>query len=232
MSAARQVLGGLLAVVLVGGAVVASTVMAFAELGGPAATAIPPSATLTAQPPASPTATTAATRTTVPPSPTRTFAPPTSTATPVPSDTATPSPTVDQATATLPPTATVAPATATPQPTICVPSPPAGWTTYIIQRGDTLFDLSVRFGVSQAKLQAVNCLANPSDIQAGQRIHVPRVATDTPPAPVATNPPAVTATIPADIPTITSMPVPSATPDCAPQEFFDPFLNRCRLPDG
>ena len=99
----------------------------------------------------------------------------------------------------------------------------------MIQRGDTLFSLSLQFGVSQAALQRANCIGNPSDIQAGVRIYTPRVATQPPPA---TSTPAASPTIPADIPTITSMPVPSATPDCAPPEFFDPLLNRCRLPDS
>jgi LysM repeat protein len=109
-----------------------------------------------------------------------------------------------------------------------VPAPPAGWVPYIIQRGDTLSILSLKFGVSQSLLQRVNCIVNPSDIQAGVRIYAPAVNTQPPPA---TNTPENPPTVPADLPTITSMPVPSATPDCVPPEFFDPYLNRCRLPD-
>ncbi len=234
MSALRQVLGGLLAVVLVGGAVLASTLMAFAEFGGLAPVPTSATATFTSQPtatalPTQPASTATATR----PLATRTVPPP-PTETAGPSETATSPPTATS----LPPTATVAPssptvppATPTPQPTRCVPSPPLGWTNYVVQRGDTLYELSLRFRVSQAQLQQVNCLANPSDIEAGQHIYAPPIATQPPPTPFATNPPAETATIPADIPTITSMPVPSATPACGPQEFYDPFLNRCRLPD-
>jgi LysM repeat protein len=99
----------------------------------------------------------------------------------------------------------------------------------VIRPGDTFSALSLRFGVTQATLQRVNCIVDPSDIRSGQRIFAPITEPPTS-APSAT--PAEEATIPPDIPTITSEPVPSATPDCVPPEFFDPLLNRCRLPDG
>jgi hypothetical protein len=110
-----------------------------------------------------------------------------------------------------------------------VPSPPAGWATYVIQPGDTLSNLSLRFGVSQSALQRANCIADPSDIRAGGRIYAPAVSTSPPPA---TGGPGITATVPSDIPTITSIPIPTATPACVPPEFYDPLLNRCRLPDS
>ena len=99
---------------------------------------------------------------------------------------------------------------------------------YVIQPGDTLFSLSVKFSASQAALQRANCIANPSEIRAGGRIYAP-AANVSPPA---TSVPGTTPTIPSDIPTITSVPVPTATPACVPPEFFDPLLNRCRLPDS
>jgi LysM repeat protein len=233
------VLAGLLAVALVGVTVAASTLFAFggqnataiaqvspttlptklpATTAAPSATRVPPTASATARPPtrtAPPSLTPSPpSSATLPASPTATgTAPPTETPTPVPSPTA--------------PATLAAPTIA---PTTCIPAPPAGWVVYVIQRGDTLFNLALRFGVSQASLQRVNCIANASDIRAGDRIFAPRVDVDTQPPP-ASSTPAASPTIPSDIPTITSMPVPTATPNCVPPEFFDPLLNRCRLPD-
>jgi LysM repeat protein len=233
VSALRQVLGGLLGVVLVGGAVLASTLLAFAEFGG--ATSAPASASVTPPPsdtprPTEPSPAEAAPTATATRLPATATLPPSLTATLAPSRTATSLLPTDTATVAPSPSPTTVPASPTPQPTECQVSPPLGWTTYVVERGDTLYQLSLRFGTSQAELQRVNCLANPSDIEVGQRLYAPAVATQ-PATPAATQPPGETPTIPGNVPTITSMPVPTATPACAPQEFYDPFLNRCRLPD-
>jgi LysM repeat protein len=73
---------------------------------------------------------------------------------------------------------------------------------YIVQPGDTLSGIAVRFGVSQAALVAANNLANPNLLRAGQRLVIPGVdpgAVAAPPASVGAPPPA-------------SGPVPAASP--------------------
>ncbi len=60
---------------------------------------------------------------------------------------------------------------------------PTGWAAaqdvtpsgpiYIVQSGDTLWSISLRFGVSQADLQAANNLSDPSQIRAGDKIIIP-----------------------------------------------------------
>lgn len=65
-----------------------------------------------------------------------------------------------------------------PAPKPCDP-PPAGWFAYIIQPGDTLFDLAMRAGVSVAEVQAVNCLRT-TDLIAGERIYLPPLPEPTP----------------------------------------------------
>lgn len=97
---------------------------------------------------------------------------PTLTATFQPTQTAvftfTPTPTQTASfTATAPPTSTQPPAPASKTPT-----PPA--TTYVVQRGDTLSKIATGFGVSIQSLANVNNILNPSVIQVGQKITVPR----------------------------------------------------------
>jgi LysM repeat protein len=45
--------------------------------------------------------------------------------------------------------------------------------TYVIQRGDTLFRIAVRFGVSTSTLAQANGIVNPSYIYAGQTLTIP-----------------------------------------------------------
>lgn len=105
--------------------------------------------------------------------------------------TATPRPTQPAATMASPsPTATDTPTpTATASATVEAPScgPPPGWVIYVVQRGDTLFRLSLRYNVSMAQLMQANCLSSVS-IFAGQTLFVPFHA------PVNTPPPQPTAT--------------------------------------
>ncbi|MGH2537345.1 MAG: LysM peptidoglycan-binding domain-containing protein [Candidatus Promineifilaceae bacterium] len=66
---------------------------------------------------------------------------------------------------------------------------PAGETTiYVVQRGDILSRIALRFGVSTAALIQANNLANPDHIYAGQRLIVPAGGVAPEAAPV--NPPA------------------------------------------
>jgi hypothetical protein len=80
------------------------------------------------------------------------------------------------ATAVLPAVTLPPGPTATP----CVPR--ADWTnTYTIQRGDTLFNIAIRFGVTMPVLQQANCITNPDIISVGGTLRVPLPpATDTP----------------------------------------------------
>lgn len=101
---------------------------------------------------------------------------------------------------TLPPTAVIIPC-----------GPPPGWVIYIVQRGDTLYRLSIAFGVTQTMLMNANCMVS-TYLIAGQTLYVPNIATRTP---VITKTPKPTATLtPVPIePTATSTPVtPSPVP--------------------
>ena len=109
------------------------------------------------------------------------------TPTPLPSPTRTPSPpptateTAHAATETpLPVTETRAPPIPTPSPTLpsaLIPScsPPAGWIAYTVQRGETLYILAWRTGVTVLGLMEANCLSTQT-IYAGQRIYLPPTA--------------------------------------------------------
>ncbi len=127
------------------------------------------------------------------------------------------------------PTSTPKP-TATPRPFVSC-GPPPGWVLYTVQRGDTLYALSVAFGVTVPQLQNANCLGSSTYIQAGQQLFVPNVPTNTPPAsqtptPTSTPSPTVTltpsitftpsATIPSSTPTSSPTPTPTATPSLTP----------------
>lgn len=105
------------------------------------------------------------------PTPTATAFPtgtPTPTRTPLPTQPAvTASPTEPDATQPNPASPTPASTRATP----C--APPANWVVYVVRRGDTLFQLSQRYGVSLAALRQANCLGSSSLIITGQRLYVP-----------------------------------------------------------
>lgn len=82
----------------------------------------------------------------------------TTTATSIPTTTATPSPT---------PTVSRTPTVG------CTPTPPANWTTYIVQSGDTLSALAASRGVTVNQVLIANCLISNSVIIVGQRIFLP-----------------------------------------------------------
>lgn len=71
----------------------------------------------------------------------------------------------------------------TPRPTIALvvgtPSDvcplPAGWTTYVVQPGDSLAALAVATRISLADLLALNCLSPDAHVAPGSRLAVPRV---------------------------------------------------------
>lgn len=86
------------------------------------------------------------------------------------------------------------PATITPVP--C--GPPYGWILYIVRPGDTIFRLSLAFGVTQDMLLRANCMTGTA-LFAGQTLFVPNVPTRVP-----TSTPV--------IPTLTIAPTQSITP--------------------
>ena len=68
--------------------------------------------------------------------------------------------------------------TVTPAPGDCDP-PPSGWQFYVVQPGDTLQVLSVRAGVSTARIINENCLAGET-LVAGEAIYLPPLTAATP----------------------------------------------------
>jgi LysM repeat protein len=70
--------------------------------------------------------------------------------------------------------------TATPTEQRCVISPPPDWIRYVIQSGDTLFDLAVRSGTTMERIQRVNCIDDPALIRVGQTIYLPASIQPTP----------------------------------------------------
>ncbi len=63
------------------------------------------------------------------------------------------------------------------------PSPSAAGQTYVVQRGDTLTRIALRYSVSMWTLARVNGLRNASLIYAGQVLHIPGPGGSSPPAP-------------------------------------------------
>jgi LysM repeat protein len=73
--------------------------------------------------------------------------------------------------------------TPTPNPLLVKDCPlPVGWSSYIVKPSDSLFRLSVLYGVSIESLQQANCLSERAVIQPGSTIYIP-----VPPTPTITN---------------------------------------------
>lgn len=76
----------------------------------------------------------------------------------------------------------VIPGTSAPSP---APAPPATGSVYVVQAGDTLIGIAMRYGVSASQLAGANGLAWSSWVYAGQRLVIPGNSPNTPaPAPV------------------------------------------------
>ena len=86
-----------------------------------------------------------------------------------------------------PPTATPPPG-ATPAPT----TPPSGSTVYIVQPGDVLWRIALKFGVSASAIIAANGLTNPNLLFVGQRLIIPVPGAAPTPAPTQGGTPAPT----------------------------------------
>jgi len=54
-----------------------------------------------------------------------------------------------------------------------VVNPPGGGTTYTVERGDTLFAIAQRFGVTVQAIVEANSLSNPNDLSVGQQLIIP-----------------------------------------------------------
>lgn len=90
---------------------------------------------------------------------------------------------------------TAAASTPTPQPAATAPptespAPPSApvASTYIVQRGDTLFRIATRFGLTTAQLAAANNIYNPALIYPGQVLTIPGGASAENPNPAAPPP--------------------------------------------
>ncbi|MBI1294315.1 LysM peptidoglycan-binding domain-containing protein [bacterium] len=59
-------------------------------------------------------------------------------------------------------------------------------TTYVVQRGDTLFSIARRFGTTVAELSRLNGITNPNLIRVGQRLRIPTRPTTPTPTPTPT----------------------------------------------
>ncbi|MBC7224148.1 MAG: LysM peptidoglycan-binding domain-containing protein [Anaerolineae bacterium] len=71
---------------------------------------------------------------------------------------------------------------ATPTPAV---SPTPSVVTHVVQAGETLLDIAIRYGVSQDAILALNDLASPDLIYAGQTLRIPVPPTPGPTAPAA-----------------------------------------------
>jgi len=68
-----------------------------------------------------------------------------------------------------------APAAAAPAPSSApAPTDSSASTCHIVRRGETLFSIGRRYGVSPWAIAAANHLANPNRIYAGQCLYIPR----------------------------------------------------------
>src|ERR1700736_3641056 len=61
--------------------------------------------------------------------------------------------------------------------------PASADSTYVVQRGDTLFSIALRFGVSLSALINANNIANPNLIFVGQQLTIPGPGGTIPPPP-------------------------------------------------
>ena len=58
-------------------------------------------------------------------------------------------------------------------------TPPAGWTSYTVQAGDTLSTIAATYSIAVEQLTSSNCLTNADVISVGQVIYVPTAVNPT-----------------------------------------------------
>ena len=73
-------------------------------------------------------------------------------------------------------------------PTGCTPPPPTTCTWYTVQKGDNLYQISKKFGVSVEAICAANGITDPNRVTAGQTLCIPTSGA-TPPPPLTPVPP-------------------------------------------
>ncbi|CAB4857267.1 unannotated protein [freshwater metagenome] len=69
---------------------------------------------------------------------------------------------------TLPPISTTSTTTTMPATTTTIPQ------VYVVRKGDSLFSIAKKFGISAADLAAFNNITDPDKIQAGQKLNLPQ----------------------------------------------------------
>ncbi|MEK7323849.1 MAG: LysM peptidoglycan-binding domain-containing protein, partial [Chloroflexota bacterium] len=138
-------------------------------------------------------------------------------------------------------TATSLPTPTLPPVTVAPSVPILGRHT--LESGETLFCIGRAYGVLPNAIAQANNINLGTEVQFGQVLAIPAVQwVNIPPGPVCPPqfdspfpglPVSTSTPVATDTPSITATPTASATPQpvCQPPEFFDPFLNRCRLPD-
>lgn len=67
-----------------------------------------------------------------------------------------------------------------------LPTPTAAVTVHVVQRGENLYRIAMRYGVSIEELSRLNGITNPGSIQVGQRLLVPGDGAALPAAPLST----------------------------------------------
>ncbi|MGD0751806.1 MAG: LysM peptidoglycan-binding domain-containing protein [Anaerolineales bacterium] len=87
---------------------------------------------------------------------------------------------------------------------------PNTWVVYIVRPGDSLYHLSLVYGVTVADLQRANCLGTSSILHTGQLLYVP------PTAPLAPSPTIPYVVIPTYTPTNTQVLIPPTDTATAP----------------
>jgi LysM repeat protein len=93
--------------------------------------------------------------------------------TPTPTE-STPAATEPTPTPTLAASPTPEPATEVPtEPTPTATSPPATGGTHVVQQGENLFRIALRYGTTVEAISAANGIANPSLIKTGQTLTIP-----------------------------------------------------------
>jgi LysM repeat protein len=100
---------------------------------------------------------------------------------------------------------------------------PYNWIVYFVQPGDTLYRLSVAYGITVGELQRANCMSASTLLHTGQILYVPPWAPQFP-TPTATAIPFSTETstpssgLPSDTPTLLSPNTPTDSPVPAPSD--------------
>lgn len=101
------------------------------------------------------------------------------------------------------------PAPITPVPT--TPPPPAGETIHVVQAGENLYRIALRYGTTVQAISQANGITNPNLIYVGMQLKIPAPGAVLPPAPTT---PAPTTPAPASVtPTTPTATTPAATDD-------------------